>query len=383
MTRVRTIVIITLILLGILTAPTTSLFTHPAQAQQARDVPANQWDDRLSVSSTTKCAVNSDNSVWCWSDPPEKDDIHYVPTPLYSKVPEEIEGIEAKAVSASIDSVCIIALDNELWCWGTKNGTENDDKRTITAPKKIGMQAKKVQLINGKVQVIDTNDNLWEWGLEHTDQAMQYRKKIPSIKVKDIHTSGSTSCAVDLGNKVWCWGNNQDGILGSYEPEYSDSPILIHGITAQKVAVGRSACALDTAGEVFCWGDNYFGQLGSDTPGSTAIPTKVEKLPADVTDITTDDNTNCVLNASGNSWCWGKFRDDLGETTDINHPEIPRKSTLPSAQLLRIEDKACIADKAGYTWCTKDYHRLISPGDPHDFSMKKIENIRLTSSFSD
>ena len=159
MTRVRIIVTIALLFAGMVVALATPQLTTSAYAQQAQDVPTDQWNDRFSNSSWTKCAINADNSVWCWSNQPVPNTSRGQ-TPIYNTTPQKIEGVTAKAISAGTDKICAIAMDNELWCWAGTTSEENAKKPTETIPKKVGMQAKKVVLKHDRVHVIDSNNGL-------------------------------------------------------------------------------------------------------------------------------------------------------------------------------------------------------------------------------
>ena len=382
MTRVRIIVTITLLLAGIMATPATSQLTDLAQAQQAQDDPTHQWNDRLTNWAWTKCAINSDNSLWCWSDTPEKNTSEGR-TPIYSTTPTKVEGVAAKAVSAGTHNICAIAIDNELWCWESTTKAENNDQPADATPstslKKMGIQAKKVALFHSNAYVIDTNNDLWEWerGSE-INPPIQFHKRNPTMKAKDVYSDSYATCTVDLENKVWCWDKSKLGVPGKVTPNRSETPVLISGVTAEKIIVDdRYACALNSAGEVWCWGDNFDGQLGSETPGSTSTPTKVDKLPKDIVDITLNQSSTCAVDRSGSSWCWGKPRPEFGNTPDINYPEVPTKTTMKPARVLRIDNRVCLVDTAGYVWCTKDEYDY-DPGDQlPNYSFEKKENIRL------
>lgn len=388
MTRVRIIVTIALLFAGMVVALATPQLTTSAYAQQAQDVPTDQWNDRFSNSSWTKCAINADNSVWCWSNQPVPNTSRGQ-TPIYNTTPQKIEGVTAKAISAGTDKICAIAMDNELWCWAGTTSEENANNPTEAIPKKVGMQAKKVVLKHDRVHVIDSNNGLWEWewswNTEATiDQDIQSRKKTTDIKMKDVHSDFYATCAIDLENKVWCWDKGKLGVASKVTPQRSETPVLISGITANAkkvIANNRFACVLNTTGEVQCWGDNSDGQLGSETPGSTSTPTKVDKLPKDIADITLNQSSVCALDRSGSSWCWGNSRPDFGNAPDINYPEVPTKTNMPTARVLQIDERICVVDTAGYVWCTKDPYSYVSDNPHPNYTFEKKENIRLTGTF--
>jgi alpha-tubulin suppressor-like RCC1 family protein len=74
-----------------------------------------------------------------------------------------------------------------------------------------------------------------------------------------------------------------------------------------KVALGKDfGCALTSDTKVFCWGDNSFGKLG--TSAAHAEPQAVQLGASDfdaVTDIATGSDHTCAIRSDGTAWCWG------------------------------------------------------------------------------
>ena len=96
------------------------------------------------------------------------------------------------------------------------------------------------------------------------------------------------ACGVTSDGKGWCWGGNQFGELG-IPPEDSPDPCssqpcsfrpvaVSGGLRFRHIAAGSHfTCGLSTDDKVFCWGRNDGGQLGtgstaesSSTPGQVA-----------------------------------------------------------------------------------------------------------------
>jgi alpha-tubulin suppressor-like RCC1 family protein len=86
--------------------------------------------------------------------------------------------------------------------------------------------------------------------------------------------------AILANGSVWTWGNNDRGQLGTGTLTSSDVPVQVHvprGVTFVTVSSGGYASyAIDKTGRLWAWGDNSNGQLGtgSEHP-SVALPVDV------------------------------------------------------------------------------------------------------------
>jgi alpha-tubulin suppressor-like RCC1 family protein len=92
-------------------------------------------------------------------------------------------------------------------------------------------------------------------------------------------TNGQT-VAILSGGSVWSWGNNQRGQLGNGTETSSDVPVRVHlpnGVRFAKVnSGGYTSFAIDSTGRLWAWGGNQNGQLGSGSGD------RLQTLPVDV-----------------------------------------------------------------------------------------------------
>jgi hypothetical protein len=138
--------------------------------------------------------------------------------------------------------------------------------------------------------------------------------------IKRLVAGGQHACAILTGGGVVCWGSNQNGEVGngtsSVIPVPAPTPVPgVLGATA--IALGSSHSCAVVAGAVGCWGANDTGELGNATPmTSSASPVPVSGVTA-VRDIAAGANHTCAYLSSGAAECWGL--DAVGELgTGVN-----------------------------------------------------------------
>jgi alpha-tubulin suppressor-like RCC1 family protein len=125
---------------------------------------------------------------------------------------------------------------------------------------------------------------------------------------------------------VHCWGNNDEGQLGSGTRAPAPGPVRVRRITAARsVAAGVAhTCAALADGTVACWGNDGYGQRGGTTFGlRTAEPVRVAGIVS-ATSVTAGRNHTCALLAGGAVVCWGSnLQGQLGNRTGAVSPSVP------------------------------------------------------------
>jgi len=89
-----------------------------------------------------------------------------------------------------------------------------------------------------------------------------------------IEVGNEFSCGLTDAGRVYCWGSNYMGMLGSGDPtegdpNYSTVPVeAAGGRTYKAISVGlEHVCAIAIGGAAYCWGSNKDGQLGTQNTG--------------------------------------------------------------------------------------------------------------------
>ena len=159
-----------------------------------------------------------------------------------------------------------------------------------------------------------------------------------------VVTGNGFTCALTLDEgRVVCWGLNDRGQLGDGNTDDSVYPVVVKDINGNdlRYIVSLSAgdshvCATDRYSKVYCWGDNTYGQLGSGlgvsyraygapvhaTSGTSGNLTGVIAMSAGAM------HTCAVLGRDGSIVCWGYNSSGQIGDPDVGIGEI---SAIPHA----------------------------------------------------
>ena len=187
------------------------------------------------------CAINASRGLTCWNfdaNDPQGAGVSVV----------------AKAVSLSIGpkNVCYADTDGLAWCWGAGDQGQLGDGRqqASTTP---------------AYKVVKSDDTVLE-------------------QVKQVVVGDSHACARTGSGGVYCWGSNSLGQVGDgtkgIQRTKAALTLLTEGATFI-AAGGDHSCAVGTSRRLFCWGGNANGEVGSGASGTGAevtSPTEVLNL---------------------------------------------------------------------------------------------------------
>jgi alpha-tubulin suppressor-like RCC1 family protein len=133
----------------------------------------------------------------------------------------------------------------------------------------------------------------WKDGAQAAPLALQ--------DVVDATVGGKHSCAVTGDGKVWCWGENEKGQLGT--PGWADhaEPARVPGVShALAVRAGNDfTCALRDDGDVWCWGADITG-----TAKAGAIRTPPHAVVSGASAMDAGFGRACAV-VNGGVTCWG------------------------------------------------------------------------------
>jgi alpha-tubulin suppressor-like RCC1 family protein len=196
------------------------------------------------------CVRTVEGKVLCWGDMGScagSLDLPH-PTPV-----DALDHVTQLAAGAGHN--CALRDNGQVWCWGDNGRGALGQGDTMPHPAPVLVQA-----LPAPVTAIGC-------GIQH-------------------------ACAVASGN-LYCWGRNDAGQVGSGATDGIDvpTPTLVADTpgladVVQVVGSHQATCALTSAGRVFCWGQNSNGITGNGSTGGSACGGGCVPVPT-ATDITT------------------------------------------------------------------------------------------------
>ncbi len=283
------------------------------------------------------CALTVTAGVQCWG----RNDLGQVgdSTTAGRSFPAAAVGLGsgATAVTSGAFHSCALMSNGGAKCWGSgASGALGDGTTTVAAATPVsvagfpgGSAGTLTRIAAGYERTcgIAADTRVWCWGKNDVGQlgsapgpGSNSSVGLPVVNAappNDSHLTGAIGlamgqnhgCVLRSSGGVRCWGDNQVGQIGSGSTNFLVSyPADVVGLTSGVKAIssnGFHTCALTTAGGVKCWGRNANGRLGDGTTTERRVPVDVVGLSSGVTAIATGGNNSCALLSSGNVLCWG------------------------------------------------------------------------------
>jgi alpha-tubulin suppressor-like RCC1 family protein len=294
--------------------------------------------DKLAVGENHACALHRDEkTVYCWGD----NRFGQLGNTSLRGLPEQValgsnnltlKGVRELAVGP--DRTCIISSRDEVFCWGNgAHGILGSEK--VLSPYPVRALDANGEMLNAAAQIavgtdhsciIDTSQRMYCFGINEfgqlgsknvSGQVVQSDLQ-PVTKVTAIETYGMRTCMVYGSNQgVACFGDrdidniNQKQELNSFVPEE-----MKKGMSAYKGALGVSVgkshiCVITSNQQVECLGDGSKGQLGGGETQALkfaqVLDDKRQPLK-DVWQIKSREDWTCALKQeTGAIWCWGEW----------------------------------------------------------------------------
>lgn len=245
------------------------------------------------------------------------------------------------SVAAAGNHTCAVTQAGAVKCWGYNtngrlgNGTANDSLvPTDVVGLTSGVQSVKSEI--GTTCALLTNGSVKCWGPNGDSRALLgvginiFSSTIPidvvglSSGVAQLEVGSLVACVRMITGQVKCWGENDRGQIGDNTNTSRPVPTDVQGLPSNvtDIALGTGGCAVLSTGAVMCWGLNHYGQVGNGTIGPTngvIQPVLVTNLDRPVIAIDKSPTHTCVVLNDGQVKCWGNNEyGQLGDGTKID-----------------------------------------------------------------
>ncbi len=239
----------------------------------------------------------------------------------------------------------------QLWSWGNANHGNGMSRRYL-APQPIFSDARGIGFARATRSFAHTvairrDGYLFVWGDNVFGQlgkgdtwARSMPTRIDSPNgILAVATGYVHSLALTVDGRVYAWGGNGNGQVGTGA---STSTVLIPmavslpGFVVGIAAGSHHSLALLSDGRVYAWGSNRDGQLGSGSLLDSSTPVLIDggwiARMARIESIGAGDKHSLALDSQGNVWAWGaNDRMQLGDGTRTprNLPVQPQMQGRP------------------------------------------------------
>jgi alpha-tubulin suppressor-like RCC1 family protein len=290
------------------------------------------------------CALRRDGQLGCWGGNGQGQ------LGLGDREPRVMPAwVEGRYVDVACggEITCAIGTSGELSCWGSNaEGTlgqgDAPNLSDSTTPLRVARELRVAAVSVGQAHaclIEQSTGALSCWGRNTLGQtgsspgALQVRvptrvdggRSYVQVAAAQRHT-----CAIASDGALYCWGENQGGLLGQpTSEERVEAPAQV-GSERDYVRVSASwfhSCALREGGELACWGRNIEQQLGVGDTDDRSLPTRVAGGD-DWRAIAVGRFHTCAVRGS-DVYCWGDNREGQLGLSDLLRRGVPTRVTLP------------------------------------------------------
>ena len=314
-------------------------------------------------------ALATDGTVWAWglndSGQLGNGTSEDSPVPVQASMPANIVAISASGRSN-------LALDAfyRVWAWGygrwgsLGDGTTDDRATPVLVS---GLPAIAAIRAGNRVSIASAaNGSVWVWGDNEMGQFgdSSYSRITTPVRVANLGGLSGFSVGDNHvlandpgGGRVWGWGANDKGQLGTGETSDRAAPTTVPGLTGvvQVSAGPEYSVALGADGSVWTWGSNGSGQTGNDEAALSNVPVTVPGL-RNVKSAAAGYFHALALDTDGGVWAWGGNGNyELGDST--------RRDALTPRKLTNVSPMTAVAAGSGTSFAIDTGGKLWSWGN--------------------
>jgi alpha-tubulin suppressor-like RCC1 family protein len=208
---------------------------------------------------------------------------------------------------------------NEVICWGNnaQSGisypTQYHDFTSVSGVKQLEAGTGFMCVLANDNKVYCWGDNGWytnNSGATTTTYAAPNLGAPLMTGISQIAAGEGFLCTLSTTNVIKCFGQNVASTLGTASPAaYITAASAVtmtipFGTPASIIAGASHACVINDSGNLYCWGANQYGQLGDGTLINRGVPTTITTA-ASVTKLSLGRHHSCAVLSTGVVQCWG------------------------------------------------------------------------------
>lgn len=221
------------------------------------------------------------------------------------------------------DTYFVLNENSELYFWGDRMGTGNEEREYITDPELILSEVDFFEIDNDVCFSVTKDGSLYIWGEDEYGRLRvgdNENKSIPTKILSDVQLvqSGYSSMgALTKSGELYLWGENDYGQIGDGSRENQLLPKKILSNVKQMHITLLFSMALSNDGIVYTWGDDSSGKCGDgeeETYEGNLIPTPIN-APVKTQTLKTAANTSLKGDSSSKVYTW------VGEATGWGGPD--------------------------------------------------------------
>ncbi len=280
-------------------------------------------------------------------------------------------GVTFSSGSSGASHSCAISLASVIYCWGLNNGAQlgSGPGPALPTPTLVSGSNVDYRNVSGGAShtcALTNASRLFCWGSNAEGKlgtgsasatpVAQPQAILAALTLRSVAAGGLHTCAVTTTGSLYCWGSNAQGQAGLGAAAGPNVPTLVPGTLYEQIVAGENhTCGLRQGGAVFCWGDNAFGQLGDGTTLDRNAPTAVSG-GVSFASITAGQHHTCGLDQNGIAYCWGD--NTLGQLGDPGNPDSTRPWPVAGGLTFRMlsagGQQTCGVSTGSVAWCWGD-----------------------------
>lgn len=292
------------------------------------------------------------------------------------------------------DGFCLALIGGQIYGWGRNSASRLlDCPSKVTDPMPIAEDLSgitKLAVGNNHVLALNNKNEVYVWGANSTGQlGVNYsvntvsepdmleiynrKNELETNAFSDIAAASNHSMAVDTNGKLWVFGSNSDGQLGTSSTRIKTPTSVASDV--RSVFAGITACGLlDSDDKLLMCGKNSFGALGDGTVRDKNIFHDV--TGKFITDVSIGDGFAGYINYDGNLYCWGNNsvgQAGIGSGSTDTKPSTVIKDALV---LTTVQAEGVSLNKSEITLKPGQTEKLTATVKPSD----AVANITWSSS---